>query len=576
MKNLRIQLIYILTIFMLMIGLVSCENAIEEEIFDFIQASDIPDSDEGADLWVTGVYGGLTSMFRYNMFPNVYDMDCDYMTGPNWAFSSFGAGNFQGSEHTQTMWEQLYNLIHRANFSLENIEKMSNISSAHRANVTGELNFIKGYAYFMLVRAFGDLPIWENSVNSGIENVNQPRQDIVDVYEHIIELLTYAEENTYVNTNGSFVEGRASAGVAAALLSKVYMTIGSASMPSGTINVKGGIPMETNSSGTKFYTAHTILALEKELVTGYEEFDSKAYYKLAMDKAQQVIDGVYGNYGLLPYSVLWTQESKNKVEHMLSLQTISGDAIYGPQYPKSYFGTYNSEGYVISGKWYGMRDHWYKLFEESDLRAYEGVLHRWVTENQNSFNGGASYPSFGIWNERVVNKEFPYDDNRTYYSTVGSSSYLAYLTKYSFVSDNSVDRQDANWSFMRFAEVLLIYAEAANEFNGAPTQDALSAINRVRERSEATPFTLAGNNSAGDIISFRSAVVEERARELAAEGDRRWDLLRWGIYLKAMNGIGGYDEVGVNKIRAERHLLYPIPNTEINSNDAINENNTGW
>ena len=43
-----------------------------------------------------------------------------------------------------------------------------------------------------------------------------------------------------------------------------------------------------------------------------------------------------------------------------------------------------------------------------------------------------------------------------------------------------------------------------------------------------------------------------------------------------MNAIGGFDEAGVNKIRAERHLLYPIPNTEINSNDAINDNNIGW
>lgn len=576
MKNLRIQLIFILTIFIATIGLISCVDAIEEEKFDFIQDTDIPDSNEGADLWVTGVYDGLSSMFRYNMFPNVYDMDCDYMTGPNWAFSSFGAGNFQGSEHTQSMWEQLYNLIHRANFALENIEKMSNISSAHRANVTGELNLIKGYAYFMLVRAFGEIPIWKHSVNSGIEDVNQPRQSIPNVYEHIIELLTYAEENTYKNTDGSFVEGRVSAGVAAAFLSKVYMTIGSASMPSGIINVKGGIPMETDGAGNKFYTAHTLLSLNKELVTGYEEFDSNAYYKLAMDKAKQVIDGEYGSYDLLPYSSLWTQESKNKVEHMWSLQTISGDEKYGPQYPKSYFGTYDSEGYVISGKWYGMRDHWYKLFEENDLRVYEGVLHKWVTQNQNTFNGGSAYPGFGIWNERVTNKVAPFDDGRTYYSTVGSSSYIAYLTKYSFVSDNGVDRQDANWPFMRFAEVLLIYAESANEFYGGPTQDAFSAINRVRERSEATPFTLSGDNSIGDLVSFRSAVIEERARELAAEGDRRWDLLRWGIYLKVMNAIGGFDEVGVNKIRAERHLLYPIPNTEINSSDAINENNPGW
>ncbi len=575
MKNLSVKLIFIPAVFLLMISLVSCESLIEEEKFDFIQDTDIPDSNVGADLWVTGVYQGLSSMFRYNMFPNVYDMDCDYMTGPNWAFSSFGAGNFQGSEHTQSMWEQLYNLIHRANFALENIEQMANVSSAHRANVTGELNLIKGYSYFMLVKAFGEVPIRRYSVNSGFEDVNQPKKSIPNVYEHIIELLTYAEENTYKNTNGSFIEGRVSAGVAAGLLSKVYLTMGSASLSSGTINVNGGIPMET-VGGNKFYTSNTTLSLTKRVVAGYDGLDSKAYYKLAMDKAKQVMNGEYGSYDLLPYSTLWTQASKNKVEHMWSLQTLSGDEIYGPQYPKSYSGSYDSNGFVFSGKWYGMRDHWYKLFEENDLRIYEGVMHRWVTPNQDSFNGGSSYPSFGVWNDRVVNDQPPFDDGRTYYSTIGSSSYLAYLTKYSFVSNNGIDRQDANWPFMRFAEILLIYAEAANEFNDGPNQDALDAINRVRIRSEATPFTLFGNNSKGDLVSFRSAVLDERARELAAEGDRRWDLLRWGIYLEVMNAIGGFDEAGVNKIRAERHLLYPIPNTEINSNDAINDNNIGW
>lgn len=70
--------------------------------------------------------------------------------------------------------------------------------------------------------------------------------------------------------------------------------------------------------------------------------------------------------------------------------------------------------------------------------------------------------------------------------------------------------------------------------------------------------------------------MEERAKEFACEGDRRWDLIRWGIYLQAMNAIGGRDEANINKARIERNLLYPIPTDEINVNDSITSNNPGW
>ena len=74
---------------------------------------------------------------------------------------------------------------------------------------------------------------------------------------------------------------------------------------------------------------------------------------------------------------------------------------------------------------------------------------------------------------------------------------------------------------------------------------------------------------------FRSYVLEERRRELALEGNRRWDLIRWGIYLPVMNDID-IDENNVIKRRESKSLLFPIPVAEIDANDAISENNPGW
>jgi len=89
----------------------------------------------------------------------------------------------------------------------------------------------------------------------------------------------------YKNTNPSYKEGRASAGAAASLLAKVYATIGSASMPSGTVYVKGGTAFSMNGN-TKVTTMPQTLTIQKQQVDGYETFDSQEYYTLARDIAK--------------------------------------------------------------------------------------------------------------------------------------------------------------------------------------------------------------------------------------------------------------------------------------------------
>ena len=138
-------------------------------------------------------------------------------------------------------------------------------------------------------------------------------------------------------------------------------------------------------------------------------------------------------------------------------------------------------------------------------------------------------------------------------------------------------RTDGLFPFLRYADALLILAEASNEVNG-PNSEALNALNEVRRRSNASDKHL-GSMEEGGLATkelFRSAVLEERSMEFALESDRRWDLIRWGIYLDVMNAIGGPDAIGTSKTRMERHLLYPIPESEIQANEAINENNPGW
>lgn len=582
----KIVNLYILvaSLFMALPFLSSCEDMLEEKRYDFIVPEDIEDSDKGADIWALGVYNKLSDdIFRWGNMNQALDFDNDYITGPSWSFKFVGAGSFQGSEHTGLMWEHLYTLIHRANMALEYVNKMNNTSPKHKENVVGELCFLKAYAYFVLVRAYGDVPIHYQSIYEGSDR-NQPRQAIQKVYEHIIELLKEAETKMYKNTDTAFSPGRVSAGAAATLLAKVYATIGAAAMPSGKLIVKGGKPFVMNGS-TKVFTDPVDLSIDKDQVAGYEAFDYKAYYTLARDKAAEVMRGDHGTYDLLDFDKLWVQESKNKVEHIWSLQTKSGDEKLGTTLSRGYTGTENDKGEIVTGLWWGCRDHWYKLFESQDLRVADGVIHRWVTESSGSNNKGYYYPNNEEWKKRAqgytdasgnkIPAEAPFNDGKTY-SSGSTYMYLAFLKKYYHVTDRKLERTDANWPFLRYADLLLLFAEAENEVNDGPTTAALDALNKVRGRSNASLKSLQGADHINDLVLFRSAVLEERAMELALEGDRRWDLIRWGIYLPVMNAIGAVDEIGTAKNREQRNLLYPIPNSEISSNKNITKNNPGW
>src|SRR5690606_29838644 len=95
----------------------------------------------------------------------------------------------------------------------------------------------------------------------------------------------------------------------------------------------------------------------------------------------------------------------------------------------------------------------------------------------------------------------------------------------------SVDRSPTNFPLLRYADVLLMFAEAENEMNG-PTEEAYDAVNQVRARAEAYAFT------GLDQDDFRQAIRDERARELCFEGLRKFDLIRWGIFEQAMRNVG--------------------------------------
>ena len=567
-----------------MLMLPSCSSFIEEDTEALITDQRLGDSQQAADNWVTGTYSKLIyDMFCWGYFPRVLEFDADYISGPDWLFGTFGAGNFQGeSDVTDALWKGCYGLIARANNAERHIREMQNLGDEAKNNAIGELKFLRSFAYFLMVRAYGPLPIQPEEATT---DYNQPRQPVDVVYEYIAENLQEAAVLMYKNTDSRYQSGHACAGSAAGLLAKVYATQAASAMPAGTqITVRTGHPYD-GSGDNRTYAPLQSMTFQKTAVAGYEQMDAQALYQKASDWAKSVIDGEYGSYDLLAYDQLWKKASCNAPEFMFSLCTVSGDATYKVSVHSQYEGYMTEQGsdFIQEGGWVGCTRHWYDLFDHDDYRITKGVKHRWRVKTQRESGTGFYYPrtneysimatGYDLLGNYVAPPSGIYADGVSYYYSQDAQC-LAFTTKYMDVTNNAINNADANFPFLRYADVLLVYAEAQNELGQG--DEAIDYLNKVRRRSNAVEASASGDGALDTQTKIRSAIIEERAKEFACEADRRWDLIRWGIYLDAMNAIGGSDDAGVLKTRQERNLLFPLPQPELNTNKAITENNPGW
>ncbi len=566
------------------LSLYSC-SWINENPDSLVTDVSMGDSPEACNAWVTGTYSKwIYDMFCWGYFPRMLEFDADYISGPDWLFGTFGAGNFQGEpDLTDALWKGCYGLIGRSINAERHIAAMKNITDATRNNAIGELRFQRAFAYFLLVRAYGDIPVQPETETF---DRSQPRKPVAEVYEHIISLLDSSTRLLYKNTHEAYRAGHVCAGSAAGLLAKVYATMAAAAMPEGTeVIIRTGAPYYTDGSGNRLYAPLQTRTFSKRAVKGYEAMDARQLWQQAADWAESVIDGTFGSHSLLTYDDLWKKSSATASEFLFSVGTVSGDATYKTSVHTQYEGYMTATGsdFIQSGGWTGCTRHWYDLFDHDDYRITRGVRHRWRNYTQRESNSGFYYPKNDEYSIMATGRNLNGDwikapegifaDGVNYYYSTDAQC-LAFTTKYEDVTDNAIDNADANWPFLRYADVLLVYAEALNELDRPG--DAIRYLNEVQHRSNSVLSSMGGSRPLTDKTARRSAIIEERAKEFACEADRRWDLIRWGIYLDAMNAIGGTDDSGVLKTRTERNLLFPIPQQELNTNRAINQNNPGW
>ncbi len=144
--------------------------------------------------------------------------------------------------------------------------------------------------------------------------------------------------------------------------------------------------------------------------------------------------------------------------------------------------------------------------------------------------------------------------------------------KYWDATYGSAQGGDANWIILRYADILLIFAEAENELNG-PSEPVYEKLNLIRKR--ARDENADGVNDATEVSelpdlanltkeALREAIWKEREMELCFEGHHRWDLLRTGKFVEKLKASGRNAD--------SKHVLFPIPLLEIQANPLLTQN----
>lgn len=273
------------------------------------------------------------------------------------------------------------------------------------------------------------------------------------------------------------------------------------------------------------------------------------YYAKAAAKAKEIIDN--GSFGLFNnYFDLHNTATENMKEHIFELQYLSGVAdnpnqgILLPNFKEvSAYGT--EIGSTVPTL------QFYNSYEDGDLRAVDrqGFFYTHYYDGGNGDLKDLSAP--------YIYKFFDVIANGTQGVQGTATSSL-------------------NWPNIRYAQVLLTYAEAQNMADGAPNQQAWDALNAIRSRAQLTTPPLSSFAQA----TFDDAVLRERWHELCYEQITWFDMIRRRkVYNEATNGFDafvGHKFPDNGATLEEKHLLFPLPTAEMQNNPNLTPQNPGY
>lgn len=546
------------------LGLAGCKDAtsLNETAQTFVSPDRYYQNDAQAAAAVNGAYAGLMSWNGWKS-PAQYSVMCDdnEMTCWNWMAGGW-SGNQGGQWYMQdnSVYIGDYQIIERANEVLANVPKSAGITDAMKKTATGQAYFIRGYAYFDLVRRYGGVPIRLTPYTPDPQNGAMARSAPDSVWKQAASDLrqsTTLLPATYSAANG---QGLPRLATAWGMLAKVYL----------------------HMAGDE--ATGTALAANKA-----------AYLDSARTAAQQEMGDASVSLES-DYMALYDINKQNTSPEILF--AVQGAAVNnsGSQIPA--FLVPQGDCTLVGGCGQGflsLREDFYRGFEAGDKRVAPNkaiamsweytrsaagkvrVLHTdslaklkaaGVVVSDKPYNYGGwteGCAAFGTNLDTLTLKDPTTGATTT--SVVGVARPI-YSLKYVDTQHLTSDQAAANnFIILRHADVLLVFAEAENEKNG-PTGAAYTAINQVRARAGLAP--LSGLSQS----QFRQAVWTEREHELYAEFQARFDLIREGRWLAAMNASTPVADLATGPCRPRQAFqkLQNIPGRELAANPLMTQN----
>lgn len=435
-------------------------------------------------------------------------------------------------------WRYPYECVSAANFAIENIPLSSdpNFTEAMQAPYIAEAKFFRAYSYLFLTTFYGDVPLFLN-VPTGVDQYNTPRSTKAKVLAQVLLDFEYAKDNLPATQTD---QGPPNSAAAAAFLAKTYLFMEQwdkaevAAREAITIAeaAKHGLEDEFLDIWNNEDNKEVLFAWS--FVPNIEEYSQNmTIQRLCRDLPGALKVGIAGDgWGYaLPQRDLYDAYETGDPRRDFT--------IYSPEKPYEVYNGAEDFAYTHQKiKAIGDTVRWDVVYSPGDTVEYD---YRW---SPTGFNVRKMVqPVSSLSNVRWDGMDIP---------------------------------------VMRMGELYLILAEALAEQTDA---EALTWVNKVRSRASVG---LADKTAAdGDLVAI---VRQERRVELAMEGLRIYDLIRWGIV----------DDVFGDGMQVKRHYnsdfldasssskydapignltldpLFPIPQRELDYNSKINVNNPGW
>ncbi|MEO6916656.1 MAG: RagB/SusD family nutrient uptake outer membrane protein [Chitinophagaceae bacterium] len=568
MKNFQ----YLIFLLLLTVGLGSCKkDFLNGQPYSTTSTENFYKSASDMEQALTGCYAILNSGYTqeksggifYTQFPTLGTAGTDEMvtrdnqSEPSYSPIGYGAWNSQ-SIFTQDAWSFLYIGINRCNLLLEKLPAVS-MDAGRKSQIVAEARFLRGLEYMYLGMMFGGAPVV--TVSNPAQNL--ARNTAQELFTQVFSDLEYARTN--LNTTSPSL-GRANKYAAAGLLAKAYEFVGSCKLN----NVGTGSTFPLND---------------------FSWANSATMYSNALMLTTEIVNS--NKYVLIPrYDYLFRETTKSfQYQEFLFNTESSSDPANGNQ------PTYQAT-LIPLGNNAAVGGGTSRIVPTGELfakytSAVSGIVY---TDYRKSWNFSGQIPAANPLYETIEGIGYyvpaalaipraPLSPNNTVATKVFYCSKFRYRDPK--LKKIILNNTDGNFPILRYAEILLMHAEAIYYTSGN-VASARTYLSQIRKRAITTTLTLPADitaalatlNTAYTNNDFVQELLDERARELCFEGSRHFDLTRLGRYASVVSSLTSDRSLGFNNTAVAllktnftpNKIWFPLPYQQLLVEPALVQN----